>query len=71
MSSCNERRQEQLNSVIVEIGREKTNVAFVIAAPPTGVSLLRKTPRPALQALGPCASKPKIVRNSRRDSSMT
>ncbi len=26
LCSCNERRQEQLNSVIVEIGREKSNV---------------------------------------------
>ena len=27
LSSCNKRMQEQLNRVIVEIGREKTNVA--------------------------------------------
>ena len=26
LCSCNERRQEQLNSVIVELGREKSNV---------------------------------------------
>ena len=28
LSSCNERMQEQLNSVNVEIGREKNNVTF-------------------------------------------